>query len=171
VDIGAIGNDPAFEDEFADPQVKQLQQQVAQLTGFIQNQQTQQQSYEQASTQSFIDQFAAETDASGNPAHPHFETVRSVMGSLISSGNATDLKSAYEAAVYANPELRQAELERVAARQSQAKVKTEAVQKAKKAQRSKVRGSATPAAQALPANASIRDTINASIRQLENGRN
>jgi hypothetical protein len=52
---------------------KQLQQQVAQLTGFIQNQQTQQQSYEQASTQSFIDQFAAETDASGNPAHPHFE--------------------------------------------------------------------------------------------------
>jgi hypothetical protein len=132
VDIGAIGNDPALEDEFADPQVKQLQQQVAQLTGFIQNQQTQQQSYEQASTQSFIDQFAAETDASGNPAHPHFETVRSVMGSLISSGNATDLKSAYEAAVYANPELRQAELERVAARQSQAKVKTEAVQKAKK---------------------------------------
>jgi hypothetical protein len=171
VDIGAIGNDPALEDEFADPQVKQLQQQVAQLTGFIQNQQTQQQSYEQASTQSFIDQFAQETDASGNPAHPHFETVRSVMGSLISSGNATDLKSAYEAAVYANPELRQAELERVAARQSQAKVKTEAVQKAKKAQRSKVRGSATPAAQALPANASIRDTINASIRQLENGRN
>jgi hypothetical protein len=171
VDIGAIGNDPALEDEFADPQVKALQQQVAQLTGFIQNQQTQQQSYEQASTQSFIDQFAAETDASGNPAHPHFEQVRSVMGSLISSGNATDLKSAYEAAVYANPELRQAELERVAARQSQAKVKTEAVQKAKKAQRSKVRGSATPAAQALPANASIRDTINASIRQLENGRN
>jgi hypothetical protein len=171
VDTSAIGNDPALEDEFADPQVKALQQQVAQLTGFIQNQQTQQQSYEQASTQSFIDQFAAETDASGNPAHPHFETVRSVMGSLISSGNATDLKSAYEAAVYANPELRQAELERVAARQSQAKVKTEAVQKAKKAQRSKVRGSATPAAQALPANASIRDTINASIRQLENGRN
>jgi hypothetical protein len=171
VDTSAIGNDPALEDEFADPQVKALQQQVAQLTGFIQNQQTQQQSYEQASTQSFIDQFAAETDASGNPAHPHFETVRSVMGSLISSGNATDLKSAYEAAVYANPELRQEELKRVAARQSQAKVKTEAVQKAKKAQRSKVRGSATPAAQALPANASIRDTINASIRQLENGRN
>jgi hypothetical protein len=171
VDTSAIGNDPALEDEFADPQVKQLQQQVAQLTGFIQNQQTQQQSYEQASTQSFIDQFAAETDASGNPAHPHFEQVRSVMGSLISSGNATDLKSAYEAAVYANPELRQEELKRVAASQSQAKVKTEAVQKAKKAQRSKVRGSATPAAQALPANASIRDTINASIRQLENGRN
>ena len=170
VDIGAIGNDPASEDEFADPKVKGLEQQVAQLTAFIQNQQTQQQSHEQASTQSFIDQFAAETDAGGNPAHPHFEQVRSVMGSLISSGNATDLKTAYEMAVYADPELRKAELESVAASQSQAKVKTEAVQKAKKAQRSKVRGSATPASQALPANASIRDTINASIRQLENGR-
>jgi hypothetical protein len=150
VDIGAIGNDPALEDEFADPQVKQLQQQVAQLTGFIQNQQTQQQSYEQASTQSFIDQFAQETDASGNPAHPHFETVRSVMGSLISSGNATDLKSAYEAAVYANPELRQEELKRVAARQSQAKVKTEAVQKAKKAQRSKVQRQCHPSRASAP---------------------
>jgi hypothetical protein len=74
-------------------------------------------------------------------------------------------------AVFANPELRHEELKRVAAKQSQAQVKTEAVQKAKKAQRSKVRGSATPAAQALPANASMRDTINASIRQLENGRN
>jgi len=171
VDMGAIGNDPASEDEFADPQVKALQQQVAQLTGFIQNQQTQQQSHEQASTQSFIDQFAAETDANGNPAHPHFEKVRGVMGSLISSNNATDLASAYEMAVYADPELRQAEVKRLAAAQSQETVKTDAVKKAKKAQRSKVRGSATPAAQALPAGASIRDAINASIRQLENGRN
>ena len=170
VDMGAIGNDSAAEDEFADPKVKGLEQQVAQLTAFIQNQQTQQQSVEQASTQSFIDQFAAETDVNGNPAHPHFEKVRHVMGTLISNNNATDLKTAYEMAVYADPELRQEELKRVAASQSQAKVKTEAVQKAKKAQRSKVRGSATPAAQALPANASIRDTINASIRQLENGR-
>ena len=171
VDIGAIGNDPAQEDEFADPQVKQLQQQVAQLTGFIQNQQTQQQSNEQASTQSFIDQFAAETDANGNPAHPHFEKVRNVMGTLISNNNATDLKTAYEMAVYADPDLRQAEIQRMAASKSQNDVKTEAVKKAKKAQRSKVRGSATPASPALPANASIRDTINASIRQLENGRN
>ena len=52
VDMYVIGNDSAAEDEFADPQVKQLQQQVAQLTGFIQNQQTQQQSQVQASTQS-----------------------------------------------------------------------------------------------------------------------
>ena len=170
VDIGAIGNDPAFEDEFADPQVKQLQQQVAQLTGFIQNQQTQQQSHVQQSTQSLIDQFAAETDANGNPKHPHFERVRGVMGSLISSENAKDLNSAYEMAVYADPELRAEQVKLMAAAESQNNVKTEAVAKAKKAARSKVRGSATPAAPALPANASIRDTINASIRQLENGR-
>jgi hypothetical protein len=170
VDIGAIGNDPAVEDEFVDPQVKQLQQQVAQLTGFIQNQQTQQQSHVQQSTQSLIDQFAAETDANGNPKHPHFERVRGVMGSLISSENAKDLNSAYEMAVYADPELRAEQVKAMAAAESQNNVKTEAVAKAKKAARSKVRGSATPAAPALPANASIRDTINASIRQLENGR-
>jgi len=170
VDMGAIGNDPALEDEYADPQVKQLQQQVAQLTGFIQNQQTQQQSQVQASTQSLIDQFAAETDANGNPKHPHFERVRGVMGTLISSENAKDLNTAYEMAVYADPELRQEQVKAMAAAQSQDNVKTEAVKKAKKAARSKVRGSATPAAPALPANASIRDTIQASIRQLENGR-
>ena len=170
VDVGAVGNDPALEDEYADPQVKQLQQQVAQLTGFIQNQQTQQQSQVQASTQSLIDQFAAETDANGNPKHPHFERVRGVMGTLISSENAKDLNTAYEMAVYADPELRQEQVKAMAAAQSQDSVKTEAVKKAKKAARSKVRGSATPAAPALPANASIRDTIQASIRQLENGR-
>ena len=171
VDMAAISNDPAAEDEFADPQVKQLQQQVAQLTGFIQNQQTQQQSQVQQSTQSLIDQFAAETDANGNPKHPHFDRVRGVMGSLISSENAKDLATAYEMAVYADPELRQAQVKAMAAAQSQDNVKTEAVKKAKKAARSKVRGSASPAAPALPANASIRDTIQASIRQLENGRN
>jgi hypothetical protein len=170
VDIGAVGNDAALEDEYADPQVKALQQQVAQLTGFIQNQQTQQQQSVQQSTQSLIDQFAAETDANGNPAYPHFEKVRSVMGTFISNGNAPDLKSAYEMAVYADPELRKAEMDNYALKKSQDTVKTDAVKKAKKAQRSKVRGSAAPAQQALPAGMSVRDTIMASIRQLENGR-
>jgi hypothetical protein len=114
VDVGAVGNDPALEDEYADPQVKQLQQQVAQLTGFIQNQQTQQQSQVQASTQSLIDQFAAETDTNGNPKHPHFERVRGVMGTLISSENAKDLNTAYEMAVYADPELRQEQVKAMA---------------------------------------------------------
>jgi len=170
VDVGAVGNDPAAEDEYADPEVKALKQQVAQLTGFIQNQQTQQQSQVEASTQSLIDQFASETDANGNLKHPHFEKVRGVMGTLISAQNAKDLNTAYEMAVYADPELRQEQVKAMAAAQSQDSVKTEAVKKAKKAARSKVRGSATPAAPALPANASIRDTIQASIRQLENGR-
>lgn len=170
VDIGAVGNDAALEDEYADPQVKALQQQVAQLTGFIQNQQTQQQQSVQQSTQSLIDQFANETDANGNPAHPHFEKVRSVMGTFISNGNAPDLKTAYEMAVYADPELRKAEMDSYALKKSQDTVKTDAVKKAKKAQRSKVRGSAAPAQQALPAGMSVRDTIMASIRQLENGR-
>ena len=147
-----------------------LQQQVNQLTGFIQNQQTQQQQSVQQSTQSMIDQFAAQTDDNGNPAHPHFEQVRSVMGTLINAGNAPDLKTAYEMAVYADPNLRQQEMQRFAAKQSQSEVKKEAVKKAKKAQRSTVRGSAAPAQPTLPAKMSVRDTIEASIRQLESNR-
>tara|TARA_R100001440_G_scaffold18923_6_gene32022 strand:+ start:865 stop:1968 length:1104 start_codon:yes stop_codon:yes gene_type:complete len=170
VDMAAVSNDPAAEDDYTDPTVKALQQQVAQLTGFIQNQQTQQQSQVQASTQSLIDQFAQEKDDKGNPAHPHFDAVSNHMGVLIQNNVAPDLATAYDMAVMADPKLRQEKLDSYAKSQAQTSVQSDAVAKAKKAQRSKVRGSAKPAAPALPANASIRDTIAASIRQLENGR-
>ena len=170
VDMAAVSNDPAAEDDYTDPTVKALQQQVAQLTGFIQNQQTQQQSQVQASTQSLIDQFAQEKDDKGNLAHPHFDAVSNHMGVLIQNNVAPDLATAYDMAVMADPKLRQEKLDSYAKSQAQTSVQSDAVAKAKKAQRSKVRGSAKPAAPALPANASIRDTITASIRQLENGR-
>ena len=51
---------------------------------------------------------------------------------------------------------------------TQKKVKTEAVAKAKKAQRSTVRGNTAPTEKALPSNMSVRDTILNSIKQLEN---
>ena len=102
--------------------------------------------------------------------YQHFEQVRSGMGTLINAGNAPDLKTAYEMAVYADPNLRQQEMQRFAAKQSQSEVKKEAVKKAKKAQRSTVRGSAAPAQPTLPAKLSVRDTIEASIRQLESNR-
>jgi hypothetical protein len=168
--MAAVSNDPAAEDDYTDPTVKALQQQVAQLTGFIQNQQTQQQSQVQASTQSLIDQFAQEKDDKGNLAHPHFDAVSNHMGVLIQNNVAPDLATAYDMAVMADPKLRQEKLDSYAKSQAQTSVQSDAVAKAKKAQRSKVRGSAKPAAPALPANASIRDTIAASIRQLENGR-
>ena len=167
VDMSEVGMDTA-EDEYADPQVKALQQQVAQLQGFLnQQQQTQMQSVQQ-DTQSMIDKFASAKDADGNPKYPHFELVRDRMGVLIQGNQAQDLESAYEMAIYADPKLRQSLMDNYAATKTQKEVKTEAVKKAKKAQRSTVRGNPTPVEKALPTGLSVRDTIMKSIQQLEN---
>ena len=168
VDMSEVGIDSTEEDDYADPQVKALQQQVAQLQGFLnQQQQTQMQSVQQ-NTQSMIDQFAGEKDANGNPKHPHFSEVRDRMGVLIQGNQAPDLATAYDMAVYADPKLRQSLMDNYAETKTQKKVKTEAVAKAKKAQRSTVRGNAAPAEKALPTGMSVRDTIMKSIQQLEN---
>jgi hypothetical protein len=41
-----------------------------------------------------------------DPAHPHFEAVHQRMGQLLETGAATDLESAYHAAVAMDPALR-----------------------------------------------------------------
>ena len=169
VDLGEVTGDITPDDEYADPQMKALQQQVAQLSGFIQNQQTQQQNMQQQSTQSLIDQFAAEKDESGNAKYPHFEAVRNRMGALINNNDAKDLATAYDMAVYADPKLRQEMLDNYATKITQQTVKTDAVKKAKKAQRSTVRGSATPSVEAVPSNLSVRETIDLTLKQLAKG--
>ena len=47
-----------------------------------------------------IEQFAAD------PAHRYFENVKETMGVLLQSGQAVDLKDAYEKAVWASPDIR-----------------------------------------------------------------
>lgn len=44
-------------------------------------------------------QFIEAKDAAGNPAHPHFETVRQSMQQLLEAGIAIDLQGAYDAAL------------------------------------------------------------------------
>ena len=44
-------------------------------------------------------QFVEAKDATGNPVHPHFETVRETMSQLLAAGIAQDLESAYDAAL------------------------------------------------------------------------
>jgi len=41
-----------------------------------------------------------------DPAHPHFDKVRDTIAALLESGTATDLKDAYDRAVWADPTLR-----------------------------------------------------------------
>lgn len=57
------------------------------------------QKFMQREVQQSTKQFIEAKDAAGNPAHPHFETVRETMSQLLAGGAAQDLESAYEAAI------------------------------------------------------------------------
>lgn len=55
---------------------------------------------------SSVAEFSSAKDSSGNPLHPHFEKVRTIMGRLMMADPTLDLQQAYEVAVYRDPELR-----------------------------------------------------------------
>lgn len=59
-----------------------------------------QQKQEEAQVKSTIDAFAAD------PAHPHYETVRPIMASLLANGKAKDMQDAYDQALWVIPEIR-----------------------------------------------------------------
>jgi len=87
-----------------DPNLSALQQQVQQLSGWIQQQNLLGKQQEEATLNSEISRFSAD------PKHTHFESVRGHMSALLQAGQAKDLEEAYEMAVYANPTTRAAVL-------------------------------------------------------------
>ena len=169
VDLKAVNDDTAIEDEYADPQMKAMQQQIAQLQGTITNQQQQAQNMQKQEVQAMIDNFQTAKDADGNLKHPHFDVVQNQMSGLISSGVAKDIDSAYEMAVYANPETRAKVLDEKVKKETKQEVKAEAVQKAKKQQRVNVKGSGTPSNSAIPSGMTLNETIKFSMKQLQKG--
>ena len=169
VDLTAVNDDTATEDEYADPQMKAMQQQIAQLQGTITNQQQQAQNMQKQEVQAMIDNFQTAKDADGNLKHPHFDVVQNQMSGLISSGVAKDIESAYEMAVYANPETRAKVLDEKVKNETKQEVKAEAVQKAKKQQRVNVKGSGTPSNSAIPSGMTLNETIKFSMKQLQKG--
>lgn len=109
VDLGQLGQ--TQEQQYVDPNVTALQQQVQQLTQHLQQQQLTGQQQAQESLTSEISAFAAD------PSHSHFESVKGHMAALLQAGQAKDLPDAYEQAVYANPVTRAAMLQQQAAQQ------------------------------------------------------
>ncbi len=83
---------------------------------------------------------------SGDPAHKYFENVRVTMGHLLQSGQARDLKDAYETACWMNPEIRALQIKEAAA-PNQAQ-RMQAVNQARRASGSIPLGSPIPGAQA-----------------------
>jgi len=83
-----------------DPQVQNLQSQLAQMQSWVQQQNQAREWQERESLNSEISKF------SSDPTNVHFEAVRSDMAGLLQAGLAPDLKTAYEKAIYSNPSIR-----------------------------------------------------------------
>lgn len=92
------------------------------------------------------------------PGHEHFEAVRAHMGALLSSGLAKDLEEAYQQAVYANPQTREALHEQ----QRRASDESARLQRARAAAGS-VRGSSPAAGTPSAKGDSVRDAITAAF--------
>ena len=81
-----------------DPTVRRLEETVARLTQQLEQRSQQEQQSTVQSQQAQIQAFARD--------NPHFEDVRNIMGGLIQTGQAADLKTAYDMACYASPAIR-----------------------------------------------------------------
>lgn len=128
--------------EYTDPQVQALQQQIAQMQqafqqtqmSLQQQQQAQRQAQEQARLHE-IEQFRTAKGPDGKPLHPYFDEVTGTAINLLRVGAASDLQSAYDQAVHANPQTRAKVLAdiQVQQRREAEKAKREHAQKAQRA--------------------------------------
>ena len=152
------------EQEYVDPTIAQLQREIAQLREIANPQVIESRLRERLEgdkVQSDIAAFASD------PAHVHFETVKPLMASILNSGQATNLKEAYDMACNANPQVRST-LEAAKAAELEAKRKQELANKKRAA--SSITGSP-----AIPSNSKVTnpksspaDDLRAAWDELEN---
>lgn len=119
--------------------IAQLEQRLRQLEGYTTQQATLSQQQQEQQIYSSINQFKNETDEAGRPKHPFFEDVEQDMAAIITiarqNGRPTPtLSQAYEQAVWANPQTREALLLRQQ-KEAQAKLEAERNRKAEEAAR------------------------------------
>lgn len=154
VDLAQVANPPQV-----DPQVAHLQQQVQQTQSQLQQFYQQQHQQQQTVVLSEIERFASD------PANQHFAEVKDHMAALLQSGQAQDLKSAYDMAVWMSPNIRQSLIEQQRAEaQRQAEQQLQATRA--KAASVSVKGSSPVSAAATPVKDSLRETIAAAVDQL-----
>lgn len=88
------------------PEVVQLKNDVARLTGYLTEQQREAEAAKQAENQRAETALRSEIETFSKDK-PHFEAVKAHMSALLSSGAADTLDKAYEQAVWAIPEVRE----------------------------------------------------------------
>ena len=116
-------------DEYVDPDILALKNEIASLKQTTQSQVQAAQNQQITVYQQQIETFAAD------PKNEHFDKVRETMSSLLTSGSASTLDEAYEKSLYLVPETRESIIQKQIKDAEVAKVKkdTEAADKAKKA--------------------------------------
>lgn len=94
------------EDEYIDPEIKALREEISSLKNTTQSQIQLQQNQQLQSYQQQIDAFASD------PKHEHFDKVRDQMSALLTGGSASTLEEAYEKSLYLVDDLRQSLLDK-----------------------------------------------------------
>jgi len=153
IDLNLVSQQPE------NPQVTALQQRIAQLEGATQQQTQLQRQAEENQVMAAIDAFGKD------PKNKYFQSVQADMGQLIGSGYAGTLEQAYEAAIWARPDIRAQQL---ADQQQELKAKQEAAAKAQKARikGSSVRGGPGGApAPTINPNPSVRQDLEAAFEE------
>jgi hypothetical protein len=90
----------------ADPYINQLEQRLGQFESWMHNQARTAEEGQQRALVTEIASFGSAKDATtGKLAHPYFEEVRPLMGSLLKTEQASDLQVAYDMACRAHPEV------------------------------------------------------------------
>ncbi|ULQ46948.1 hypothetical protein JN531_001370 [Flagellatimonas centrodinii] len=84
----------------------QAMQRVSALENQIRQQELTKRQQQDSEISEGILSFQNEVDASGQPLHPHFESVREEMAALLAAERAKTLQDAYEMAVWARPDIR-----------------------------------------------------------------
>jgi predicted HicB family RNase H-like nuclease len=105
---------PDTDDEFVDPEIKALRQQVQELQGNLGQFQQQTVQGQQQELLSQIESFKAQKDEKGTPIHPYFDQVRLQMAPLVQQGKS--MEEAYNEVVWTVPEYRDKHLKTVSAK-------------------------------------------------------
>lgn len=178
---GISMNTPQVEDEYTDPQLKTMQDQINMLNGNLtaRDQQAQQVVEQQRlsavnEAQAAVTTFKEVKDDSGNLKFPHFGTLEKDITALVQAGQAgtgdfnSQLEAAYDKALWMNPETREQLQQKQQSSQKAEDIKKqkEAAAQAKKSAKANKKGTSTKAEKPkeLP---SLRDDLAEQIRQAE----
>ena len=97
--------DLAEEDEYVDPHLASIKQELSSLKQMTAQQQQAAQREQQNQLERVIDGFVTETDETGTLKHPHFNVLHEDIIKMFNAGMAKDLPDAYNKALALRPDL------------------------------------------------------------------